>query len=426
MVDFEAAGPGQRACIERHLHSAIDPVRHPLATVNDIAMRLGLLVRVPASAEPAEIALGELGGGIERVLVVVEPNASATLIERPATPAHRVVECVLGQGATLRHVRLQPSSESVEYHLVAAHLSDGSSYRLAQYSQGATLRRNDLHVALCGSGAEVDVRCAYRLAPRTHLDTQVGIEHDATHCVSRQTARGVVGERARAVLNGRIHVAPGAQRTDAALTTKTLLLAPTAEINAKPELTIYADDVQCAHGATVGEIDADALFYLRSAAWTRPGPGICSSRDSSPKPSRSPAAPTRGPCSAFRHDHPAAHASAGTAFDVAAVRADFPLIMGRDDIAYLDNAATTQKPRAVLDAVRSYYRTTNANVHRGRPLPERCRDRGLRGGAGDRRATPQRRGPRPRSSGPAAPRKPSTSSPSPTGAPCCGPATGSW
>ena len=264
VVDFEAAGPGQRACIERHLHSAIDAIRHPLATVNDIAMRLGLLLRVPESAAPAEIVLGELGGGIERVLVVVERNASATLIERPATPAHRVVECVLGQGATLRHVRLQPPSESVEYHLVATHLSDASTYRLAQYSQGATLRRNDVHVAVRGSGAEVDVRCAYRLAPGTHLDTQVGIDHEAPRCVSRQTARGVVGDRARAVLNGRIHVAPGAQRTDAALTTKTLLLAPRAEINAKPELTIYADDVQCAHGATVGEIDADALFYLRS------------------------------------------------------------------------------------------------------------------------------------------------------------------
>ncbi len=264
LVDFGAADDDARALIRERLHTATDRAKHPLATVNDIAMQLGLLVHVPASDAPAEIEFGELGGGIERILVVVEPNASATVVERAATPMHRVVECVLGEGARVDHVRLQPPSESVEYHLVAARLGTASRYRLAQYSQGAALRRNDLHVAVAGRGAEVEVHCGYRLAAGTHLDTQVGVEHEETDGMSRQTARGVVGERARAVLNGRIHVAPGAQRTDAALTTKSLLLASTAQVNAKPELTIYADDVRCAHGATVGELDADALFYLRS------------------------------------------------------------------------------------------------------------------------------------------------------------------
>lgn len=264
LVEFAVADDAARALIREHLHTAADRARHPLATVNDIAMQLGLLVDIPASDAPAEIEFGELGGGIERILVVVEPNASATLVERHATPTHRVVECVLGEGARLDHVRLQPASESVEYHLVATRLDAASRYRLAQYSHGATLRRNDLHVSVAGRGAEVEVHCGYRLAPGTHLDTQVGVEHEATDGMSRQTARGVVGDRARAVLNGRIHVAPGAQRTDAALTTKSLLLSPTAQMNAKPELTIYADDVRCAHGATVGELDADALFYLRS------------------------------------------------------------------------------------------------------------------------------------------------------------------
>ena len=264
LVDFDAADDDARFLVREHLHTAADRAKHPLATVNDIAMRLGLLVHVPASDAPAKVEFGELGGGVERILVVVEPNASATLLEHPATPAHRVVECVLGDGAHLDHVRLQPPSESVEYQLVAARLGTASRYRLAQYSQGATLRRNDLHVSVGGRGAEVEVHCGYRLAEGTHLDTQVGVEHEAADGVSRQTARGVVGARARAVLNGRIHVAPGAQRTDAALTTKSLLLSPTAQMNAKPELTIYADDVRCAHGATVGELDADALFYLRS------------------------------------------------------------------------------------------------------------------------------------------------------------------
>ena len=269
VVDFESARGPDRQRIERSMNAAVDTTTHPLAAVNDLAMNRGLLVQVPAGDEAAEVELGALGGGIERVLVVVEPNASATLVERPATPTQRVVECILGEGARLDHVRLQPRAKTAEHHLVAARLGPASRYRLAQYSQGAALRRNDLHVRVAGRGAEVEVRCGYRLAARTHLDTQVGIEHEAPDAASRQIARGVVGDHAKAVLNGRIHVAPDAQRTDAALTTKSLLLAPTAELNAKPELTIYADDVRCAHGATVGELDADALFYLRSRGVTR-------------------------------------------------------------------------------------------------------------------------------------------------------------
>ena len=268
VVDFETAIGPDRERIEQSMNAAVDPTKHPLAAVNDIAMRLGLLVHVPAADEAAVVELGELGGGFERILVLVEPNASLTLVERAATPKQRVVECILGEGARLDHVRLQPSATSVEYHLVAARLGPACRYHLAQYSQGTALRRNDLHVRIAGRGAEVEVRCGYRLAERSHLDTQVGIEHEAPDAASRQVARGVVGDHAKAVLNGRIHVAPDAQRTDAALTTKSLLLAPTAELNAKPELTIYADDVRCAHGATVGELDADALFYLRSRGVT--------------------------------------------------------------------------------------------------------------------------------------------------------------
>ena len=264
VLDFEAATGPDRERIEQSLNVAVDAAKHPLAAVNDLALERGLLVHVPAADATAKVELGALGGGIERILVIVEPNARATLVEGPATPTQRVVECLLGQGAHLDHVRLQPPATTTEYHLVATRLNSDCRYRLAQYSQGATLRRNDLHVHIAGPGAEVELRCGYRLAARTHLDTQVGVEHEASDAVSRQLARGVIGDHGKAVLNGRIHVAPGAQRTDAALSTKSLLLAPTAELNAKPELTIHADDVRCAHGATVGELDAEALFYLRS------------------------------------------------------------------------------------------------------------------------------------------------------------------
>ena len=126
------------------------------------------------------------------------------------------------------------------------------------------MRRNDVHIESAGDGADIEIHGAWHLSHRQHLDTQINVHHSAGGGTSRQTVRGVVDGSSKAVFNGRIHIAPDAQRTDAALSAKHMLLAATAQAYAKPELEIYANDVQCAHGATMGEIDGDALFYLRS------------------------------------------------------------------------------------------------------------------------------------------------------------------
>jgi len=140
----------------------------------------------------------------------------------------------------------------------------GATYRFAQYAQGAAMRRNDVHIESAGDGADIEIHGAWHLSDRQHLDTQINVHHSIGGGRSRQTVRGVVDGSAKAVFNGRIHIAPYAQRTDAALSVKHMLLTPTAQAYAKPELEIYANDVQCAHGATMGEIDEVALFYLRS------------------------------------------------------------------------------------------------------------------------------------------------------------------
>ena len=264
IADFATAGSRARDVIEANLNATIDRRRYPLAAVNDVLLRRGVVIEIPAGMREAEIELGALGGGIERVLLIVGAGAEAALVERPAAPSHRVVECLVGTGASLRHTRLQGSADSLEYQLVSTRVDADATYRFAQYAQGAAMRRNDVYIESAGDGADIEIHGAWRLSGRQHLDTQINVHHRIGGGTSRQTVRGVVDGRARAVFNGRIHIAPDAQRTDAALSAKHMLLAPTAQAYAKPELEIYANDVQCAHGATMGEIDEDALFYLRS------------------------------------------------------------------------------------------------------------------------------------------------------------------
>ena len=264
VADFDAAGSRERDIVRANLNATIDRRRYPLAAVNDVLLRRGIVIEVPASARKAEIELGSLGGGFERVLLILGEGAEAMLVERPAAPSHRVVECLIGTGASLRHTRLQSASDSLEYHLVSTRVGPRARYRFAQYAQGATMRRNDINVEAAGDGADIEIHGAWRLSKRQHLDTQINVHHSIGGGTSRQTVRGVVDDRAKAIFNGRIHIAPDAQRTDAALSVKHMLLAPGAQAYAKPELEIYANDVRCAHGATMGQIDGDALFYLRS------------------------------------------------------------------------------------------------------------------------------------------------------------------
>ena len=259
--DFASAGAARLLASG----TAVDLDRHPLAAANRLLLGAGVTVRVPSGLRPTSaLRLDDLGAAYEHVLVVLEPGAELTLIEEPRASRHRIVECAVGDDAALVHHRRQALAEVRQCALVAVTVGANASYSLWQSARGADLRRNDINISLDGENAEATVHGAWRLDGREHLDNQVSVDHVSPDCISRQTFRGVAAGRARAVLNGRIHIHPQAQGSDASLSTRNLLESAAAEVYAKPELEIYANDVRCSHGATVGALDEDALFYCKA------------------------------------------------------------------------------------------------------------------------------------------------------------------
>ena len=237
----------------------------PIAALNALLLGAGVAIRVPAGCVgPSPVRIADLPAAYQRVLVLVESDARVELIEEPSTYTHRLVEVVIQPGGQLIHRRHQAASSHRECTLLGVRAESRARYELSQLSLGSDLRRNDIVATLAGDGASVTVRGAWRLDGSRHLDNQVAVHHREPGGTSRQTYRGVAAGRSRAVLNGRIEIAPGAQQSDATLNTKNLLASDTAEVYAKPELEIYANDVKCSHGATVGAIDDDAVHYFRT------------------------------------------------------------------------------------------------------------------------------------------------------------------
>ena len=237
----------------------------PIAALNALLLGAGVAIRAPVGcAAPRPVRIVDLPAAYQRVLVIIESDARVELIEEPSTYTHRLLEVVVQPGGQLVHRRLQAASTHRECSLVAVRVESRAHYELWQLSLGSDLRRNDIIATLAGDGANVSLRGAWRLDESRHLDNQIAVHHRAPGGTSRQTYRGVAADRSRAVLNGRIEIAPGAQQSDATLNTKNLLASDTAEVYAKPELEIYANDVKCSHGATVGAIDDDAVHYFRT------------------------------------------------------------------------------------------------------------------------------------------------------------------
>lgn len=176
-----------------------------------------------------------------------------------------VTEARLGTGAHLDHYRLQEESEQA-YHVSTLQVQQGRDSRLTAWgvSLGGALVRHDSNVDLDGEGGECALLGLYVATGRQHVDNHTRIDHRRPRGTSREVYKGVLGGRARAVFNGKVQVHPHAQKTDAEQTNKNLLLSRDAEVDSKPQLEIYADDVKCAHGATVGQLDERMLFYLRS------------------------------------------------------------------------------------------------------------------------------------------------------------------
>jgi Fe-S cluster assembly protein SufD len=205
----------------------------------------------------------------QRNLVVLGDGSSAGIVEsfagRGPYWANLVTSVRLGKGAALQYAKLQDDArEALHFAVTRAHLAERARYDTFVLTLGARLAREDIQPKLEGQGAQVAVNGAYLLRGEQEATTAVVVDHAAPGGTTRELWKGVVEERAHGVFLGTIAVRPDAQKTDAQQTNKNLLLSPRASVDTKPELEILADDVKCAHGATVGELDESALFYLRA------------------------------------------------------------------------------------------------------------------------------------------------------------------
>jgi Fe-S cluster assembly protein SufD len=267
--------------IEPHLARIARFERHPFLALNSAFLDDGAVVHVPAGTvvqEPIHLLFVTSGSIDEarvmthpRVLVILGENSQATVVETYAGPegaqyfTNTVTEIVLGGNAVLDHYKLQYEGAD-SYHVGATYVqaSRSATYASHSVSLGGALVRNDVVAVLSGEGVECTLNGLYAADAHRLVDNHTTIDHARPHCGSREVYKGVLADHARGVFNGKIIVRPDAQKTDAKQTNRALLLSEDAQINTKPQLEIFANDVKCTHGAAVGQLDDEALFYLRS------------------------------------------------------------------------------------------------------------------------------------------------------------------
>ena len=231
----------------------------------DAALDVPIYLLFVSAAEPQEALIQP------RVVIDAGAGARATIVEHyvsaGAAPnlTNVVTEISAGPSSLIEYYDLLEEDGST-FHIGALHarLDRASALRAHSASAGARLARRDIHCVLAGEAAEVTLDGLFVAASRRHTDQHLRVEHAVPHTRSRIDYRGIAEAHGRGVFGGKVVVRAGAQRTDAHQSSRNLLLAPQAEIDTRPELEIYADDVKCSHGATVGQLDADAIFYLRS------------------------------------------------------------------------------------------------------------------------------------------------------------------
>jgi len=206
--------------------------------------------------------MGE-GASLLRHLVRVEEGAELTVLES-GVAGNTVMEVDLAPGATLHHVRLQDAPDRPSATHVFARIADEATFKSFTLTAEGSLTRNEMVIELAGEHGSGHIAGAVLGQGESHADNTVFVTHTGTHGESRQVFKNVLGDSAKAIFQGKIFVRPGAQKTDGYQISQSVLLDAGAEFSAKPELEIYADDVQCSHGSTTGALDRDALFYMRS------------------------------------------------------------------------------------------------------------------------------------------------------------------
>ena len=248
----------------------------PMVALNTMLAEDGVQVEVAEGVDAGTIVLLSLAPNGHRPIdfhprhrIRLAAGARLTVLEiarGEGTYLHNAVtEVDVAEGAMLSHVRLQDEAlDAFHINTTLARVAERATYDAFVLTLGSRLARTEVHARLAGPYGAVHLNGAQLLAGEQLGDITTVVMHDAPNCSSRQTIKNVLGGRSRGVFQGRIEVARVAQKTDGYQMSQALLLSPGAEIDCKPQLEIYADDVKCSHGTTVGELDADQLFYLRS------------------------------------------------------------------------------------------------------------------------------------------------------------------
>jgi Fe-S cluster assembly protein SufD len=269
---------------EARFARTIAAASYPLAALNTAFLQRGLWLRLPPRASIAApihiVVVSSARTGVAtqpRIIIEAGEGAEATIVQHfvdcdaSAGWVNGVTQLDLAAGSRLKLYRFQEHNEQRTHtSLLAAELAAGAELTAAYFDLGGKLVRNDVAVRLGGRGARTELTGLFLAGAAQHIDDHTTILHAAGETVSDENFRGIIGERGRGVFNGRVVVERGCQRIDAKQSNDNLLLGEHAEIDTKPDLEIYANDVKCSHGSTVGELDAEQLFYLRARGLDTP------------------------------------------------------------------------------------------------------------------------------------------------------------
>ncbi len=262
--------------VERQLGKIATFEQHTFTALNTAFISDGAFIELAADAiveQPIHLVFVSEGEGVShpRNLVVAGRHSRATVIESYVSLrdsgyfTNAVTEISLGEGAHLDHYKLQRESEKA-FHVGTVQIREARDSQLHSFSLavGGSLARTNIYTSLDGNAATCTLNGLYLTDGTQHIDNQTSIEHIAPNCPSHELYKGVLDGRSHGVFNGKVYVHPEAQKTDGKQSNNNLLLSPTARVDTKPQLEIFADDVKCTHGATVGRLDDLAMFYLNS------------------------------------------------------------------------------------------------------------------------------------------------------------------
>jgi len=260
-----------------HFGDLAQPERERMVALNTMLAEDGAIIEVGAGVDGGTLVLISIGAELHGTPIAFHPRHSIVLGEgakltivdiavgQGAYLHNPVTEVRVGENASLAHIKLQNES-SAAFHMATlyADIAAGASYDSFTLTAGSRLARTEIHARLSGAGAHAAINAAQVLRGHQHADFTTVVSHDRPNGASRQTVKNVLADHARGVFQGKIEVARAAQKTDGYQMNQALLLSEHAEIDCKPQLEIYADDVKCSHGATVGALDTDQMFYLLS------------------------------------------------------------------------------------------------------------------------------------------------------------------